>query len=86
MPAHWAPMPEDVAVTYVELPLPPGCSPATEAQTILPGPPPLDQSILKAMMFQVNMHIVSSRHFPLLMFTDEVCATRCEKALLWQCA
>lgn len=53
MPSHWVPMPEDAQVMYVELPLPPGCSPATSGHTRLPGPPPLDQATLKAMVYQV---------------------------------
>lgn len=52
MPSHWVPMPQGAQVLYVELPLPPGCSPATSGQTRLPGPPPLDQATVKAMVYQ----------------------------------
>lgn len=55
MPSHWAPMLEDVPVQYVELPLPPDCSPATGGdQTMRASTPPLDESTLKAMEFQVS--------------------------------
>lgn len=52
MPSHWAPMPDDAHVTYVELPLPPGCNPSTAGQTGCPSPPALDQATVEAMMYQ----------------------------------
>ncbi|DBA92731.1 TPA: hypothetical protein ACH3X1_002937 [Trebouxia sp. C0004] len=52
MPSHWAPMPDGAHVTYVELPLPPGCSPSTAGQIGSSGPPALDQATVEAMMYQ----------------------------------
>lgn len=56
MPSHWTPMPEAVQVSYVELPLPPGCSPVTGNQTVVPKLPPMDEGTLQAMMQQVPLH------------------------------
>ena len=53
MPSHWTDMPQDVQVAYVELPLPPGCSPDPSAPADQPTTPPLDEDILQAMMTQV---------------------------------
>ncbi len=49
-------MPDDAHVTYVELPLPPGCNPSTAGHTGCPGPPALDQATVEAMMYQVTRH------------------------------
>lgn len=54
IPSHWAPMPEETHVRYVELPLPPDCSPARAEQARLPGKPPLDEATLSAMISQVS--------------------------------
>lgn len=53
MPSHWTDMPPHARVAYVELPLPPGCSPAYTAPADQPSLPPLDEETLKAMMYQV---------------------------------
>ncbi|DBA66402.1 TPA: hypothetical protein ACH3X2_002382 [Trebouxia sp. C0005] len=52
MPSHWAPMPDDAHVTYVELPLPPGCSPGTFGHIANPDPPALDQATVETMIYQ----------------------------------
>lgn len=53
MPSHWTDMPPSASVEYVELPLPPGCSPACGPLADPPALPPLDEGVLKAMMYQV---------------------------------
>ena len=53
MPSHWTDMPQDARVEYVELPLPPGCSPAYEPPADQHALPPLNEGVLKAMMYQV---------------------------------
>ncbi len=47
-------MPDVAHVIYVELPLPPGCSPSTAGHTGSSGPPALDQATVEAMMYQVT--------------------------------
>lgn len=53
MPSHWTDMPQDANVEYVELPLPPGCSPAYDLPADQHALPPLNEEVLKAMMYQV---------------------------------
>lgn len=47
-------MPDDAHVTYVELPLPPGCSPGTFGHIANPDPPALDQATVETMIYQVT--------------------------------
>ena len=66
MPSHWTDMSQNAQVAYVELPLPPGCSPDPNAPAAT-TPPPLDEEILQAMMQQVWGHSYSSH------FVTEIC-------------
>ena len=72
MPCHWTDMPQDARVAYVELPLPPGCSPDPNAPAAQPTIPPLDEETLRAMTQQVwghsnSCHFVNEHHTDLLL-------------------